>query len=96
MGAIQKYLQHTVSELEKTVLEKDRIIVVQAKRIALFEEFVRLHKIRKYAASSEKSPDQHELCDAAEEMLAASEDEVASAESSTSSSTSSRPKHRRW
>jgi transposase len=85
MGATQKHLQQTVSELEKAVLEKDRIIAVQAQRIALFEEFVRLQKIRTYAAKSEKSPDQNELfneaelCDAAEEMLAASEDEVTNA-----------------
>ncbi len=55
------------------------IIAEQAKRIAALEEYVLLEKIRKYAASSEKSPDQREmfneaeLADAAETLLAESE-----------------------
>lgn len=50
------------------------IILQQEKRIALLEEIVRLEKLRKYGASSEKSPDQQdmfneaELVDAAEQL----------------------------
>ena len=42
------------------------IIAEQAKRIAALEEYVMLEKIRKYAASSEKSPDQREMFNEAE------------------------------
>ena len=68
------------------------IIAEQAKRIAALEEYVLLEKIRKYGASSEKSPDQREmfneaeLADAAEAMLAESEQAKAPAQSAGSPS----------
>ena len=63
------------------------IIAEQARRIAALEEYVLLEKIRKYGASSEKSPDQKEmfneaeLADTAETMLAESEQAKTQAQS---------------
>lgn len=54
MSAPEENLQNTVIQLEKTLSEKDRIIHEQARRIALLEEYLRLEKLRKFAARSEK------------------------------------------
>ena len=45
---------------------KDHIISEQEKRIALIEEYLRLARIRRFGASSEKIPDQGDLFDEAE------------------------------
>jgi len=78
MSALKKHVAITVVELEKSLSEKDLIIATQAKRIAILEEYVALDKFKKYGASSEKFPDQHEMFNeveltvVAEEMLAES------------------------
>lgn len=79
MSAAQNNLQKTVSELEAELSSKDRVIADLAKRVELLEEYLRLERLRKYAARSEKSPDQTELfnqaelVDAAEAVLAEQE-----------------------
>jgi len=61
----------TVKKQQHTPLPDDPkalkiIIAEQARRIAALEEYVLLDKIRKYGASSEKSPDQREMFNEAE------------------------------
>ena len=53
--------------------EKDKVILRQAKRIALLEEYVALNKFRKYGASTEKSPDQQEMFNEVELKVVAEE-----------------------
>jgi len=66
---------HRISHQEKSLAEKEKIIDQKNRLIAAFEEYVRLHKAKKFGASSEKSPDQREmfneaeLSDFAEDML---------------------------
>ena len=63
-----------MSALKKQVIESlpddpgalKLIIARQATRIAALEEYVALEKLKKYAASSEKSPDQQEMFNEAE------------------------------
>jgi transposase len=71
MSAAQNNLQKTVSELEAALSSKDRVIAELAKRVELLEEYLRLERLRKYAARSEKSPDQTELFNQAELVDAA-------------------------
>lgn len=56
-------------------LKLKEIIHHQQHRINQLEEFIRLQKHRQFGASSEKSPDQGELFDEAEELIQADEDE---------------------
>lgn len=48
------------------ITSKDSIITSKEQRITLLEEFVRLHKLKTFTASSEKSVDQHEMFNEAE------------------------------
>jgi len=73
MRALKKHVSITVSELEKSLSEKDLIIAAQAKRITILEEYVALDKCKKYGASSEKSPDQQEMFNEAELTVVAEE-----------------------
>ncbi len=73
MRALKKHVSITVSELEKSLSEKDLIIATQAKRIAMLEEYVALDKCKKYGASSEKSADQQEMFNEVELTVAAEE-----------------------
>ena len=59
-----------------------KIIAEMAVRITALEEYVRLSKIKKYAASSEKSADQHELFNEAE-LTVIAEDAIAEDEQQT-------------
>ncbi|MEE8057883.1 MAG: IS66 family transposase [Pseudomonadales bacterium] len=75
-----KALQKALSEKEKALLEKDKIITGKdlliarkEQRILTLEEFVRLHKLHRFGASSEKSPDQHEMFNEAELSVVAEE-----------------------
>jgi transposase len=73
MSAQEKNVSITIARLEKTLSEKDKVIATQAKRIAALEEYVALAKRQKFAASSEKSPDQQEMFNEAELMVVAEE-----------------------
>lgn len=61
MSALKKQSPETVSVLQKALSDKDLIIAKMALRIAILEEYVMLDKVRKYGASSEKSPGQSEM-----------------------------------
>jgi len=83
MSATKEQYSNTVLELEKALSEKDQIIAQMATRIAALEEYMAGEKLKKFGASSEKSPDQQEmfneaeLVEVAEEFLAESEREKA-------------------
>ena len=66
-----KSLKRIIVEKEKTLVEKDNLIALKERRIATLEEFVRLHKLKRFGASSEKSPDQQEMFNEAELSVAA-------------------------
>ncbi|HHJ18828.1 MAG TPA: IS66 family transposase, partial [Gammaproteobacteria bacterium] len=57
-----------LSEKEGIIEQKSLVISEQKKRIALLEECLRLEKIRRYGASSEKNPGQGELFNEAEQL----------------------------
>ncbi len=66
MSALKNPSTETVSTLQKALSDKDLIIAMMALRIATLEEYVMLDKIKKFGASSEKSPDQGEMFNEAE------------------------------
>jgi len=68
-----KTLPDDVEALKIIIAEKDNIITLKEQRISTLEEFVRLHKLKKFAASSEKSIDQHEMFNEAELSVVAEE-----------------------
>jgi len=55
-----------LTEKDSTLTKKDQIIAVKEQRIATLEEFVRLQKLKRFGASSEKSPAQQEMFNEAE------------------------------
>jgi transposase len=61
------------------IVKKSHVISEQKKRIALLEEYLRLEKSRHYGSSSEKSPNQGELFNEAEQLV----DEIEPAETET-------------
>lgn len=85
MSAAPNTLPTDPSVLQKMLAERDAVITRQANRIATLEESLRLQKLKKFGASSEKSPDQQEMFNEAElsavveEYLAESEAEQAQA-----------------
>jgi len=71
-------LPNDVEALKKLVIEQQQSIVKQQQtiehkdqRIAVLEEFIRLEKLRRFAARSEKAPRQQELFNEAELSVAA-------------------------
>ena len=74
MSAAKPQPKNTVEALQKALAEKEQIIADKDRRIALLEEFVRLEKLRRFAASSEKAfIPQQELFNEAELVVAAEE-----------------------
>lgn len=71
MSAAKKSDAQIIEQLQKALVEKDSALIEKDKRIALLEEYVRLHKLKRFGASSEKSPDQQELFNEAELSVAA-------------------------
>ena len=59
-------LKLIIADYQKSLIEKDNIILLKEQRITVLEEFVRLHKQKKFGTSSEKSPDQQEMFNEAE------------------------------
>ena len=64
MSAVENTIPFT--EHQARLSEKDGLIAELSKRVALLEEMVRLHKQKRFGASSEKSPDQQEMFNEAE------------------------------
>ena len=62
----QKGLPDDVEALKQIIADQQTILVKKDKRIQLLEEFVQLQKLKKFAASSEKSADQREMFNEAE------------------------------
>ena len=65
-------LEKLIGELtlkDDLIEKKSHVISEQKKRIALLEEYLRLEKCRHYGASSEKSPNQEELFNEAEQLV---------------------------
>lgn len=88
---IPDVLPDDVDSLKKIISDQDKLLVHKEQRITLLEEFVRLHKLKTFTASSEKYVDQHdmfneaELSVVAEEVLAEQESEREAQSSNTSS-----------
>jgi len=59
-------LPDDVEALKKLIAEQQRFLEHKDKRIHVLEELVKLHKLKKFGASSEKSPDQEEMFNEAE------------------------------
>ncbi len=101
MRALKKHELSTVAKLEEALSKKDNIIVQQAKRIALLEEYVALAKLKKFGVSTEKSPDQQEMFNeveltvAAEAMLATQKDNTARPTDASQTAQPSRPGRKR-
>jgi transposase len=70
MSALKK---QSTSSLPDDPIALKIIIATQAKRIAALEEYVALNRLKRYGASSEKSPDQHEMFNEAELLVVAEE-----------------------
>ena len=69
-------LEKLIGELtlkDDLIEKKSHVISEQKKRIALLEEYLRLEKCRHYGASSEKSSDQEELFNEAEQLVGEAE-----------------------
>lgn len=88
----------TLSTLEQSLSEKDQVIakqqqalLEQARRIAVLEESLRLHKLKKFGASSEKSPNQQEMFNEAE-LTAEAEDYLTESEAKAESADAKTPK----
>ena len=62
-----------IAEQEALIAKQNALIEAQEKRISLLEEIVRFEKLKKYGASSEKSPDQHDMFNEAELVEAANQ-----------------------
>lgn len=71
MSALKKPSPETVSILQKALSDKDLIIAKMALRIATLEEYVLLDKIKKFGASSERSPGQGEMFNESELTMVA-------------------------
>jgi len=66
MSALVKKPNPSIKDLQKALSDRDLIIAHQARLIKAMEETIRLQKMRKFGASSEKSASQHELFNEAE------------------------------
>ncbi len=98
---IQKILPDNVAALKKIIADqaniivsKNSIITLKEQRITILEEFVRLHKLKTFAASTEKSINQHEMFNEAELSVVA-EDVLAEQEAereATSNTAAAKPK----
>lgn len=62
-----------IKETEKALAQKDKVLENKDRIIKAMEEAIRLHKLRRFGASSEKSVDQHELFNEAELAVVAEE-----------------------
>lgn len=75
MNAAEYTLPSEPEKLKEIIIQKDALLAEKEQRIAILEELVRLHNLKRFGASSEKSPDQQEmfneaeLTDAAEKAL---------------------------
>ena len=58
---------------DSVIAQKERVISNKAQRITILEEFVRLHKLKTFTASTEKSVGQQEMFNEAELSVAAEE-----------------------
>jgi len=77
---ISKVLPDDVAALKKIIADqadiissKDSVITLKEQRISILEEFVRLHKLKTFTASTEKSLNQHEMFNEAELSVVAEE-----------------------
>jgi len=66
MSALVKKLNPSIKDLQKALSDKELIITRQARLIKAMEDNIRLQKLRKFGASSEKSASQTELFNEAE------------------------------
>ncbi|GAB4352135.1 MAG: IS66 family transposase [Methylohalobius crimeensis] len=66
-------LKQLVLDQQQALVQKEQTIVNREQRIAVLEEFIRLEKLRRFAARSEKAPSQQELFNEAELSVAAEE-----------------------
>lgn len=66
-------LKRIIADQASALAEKDHLLSLKAQRIAILEEFVRLHKLKNFCASSEKSPSQQEMFNEAELSVVAEE-----------------------
>ena len=66
-------LRSLLSERDRTIAQKNRVVEAKDRIIKAMEETLRLHKLRRFGASSEKSADQHELFNEAELAVVAEE-----------------------
>jgi transposase len=75
MNATKKTLPEDIEILKRMIADRDQRLLEKDQRIAALEEFIRLQKLERFSAKSEKSADQvemfneAELCDAAEQAL---------------------------
>jgi len=68
-------LSNDPSKLQEIIGKRDKTIYHQEQRINQLEELIRLQKHRQFGASSEKSSDQGELFDEAEDLIYTDENE---------------------
>ena len=66
-------LPDDVEALKAIIANQDNIIALKQQRILQLEEFLLLSRAKKFGASTEKSPDQHEMFNEAELSVAAEE-----------------------
>ncbi len=66
-------LKKIITDQRRIITRKDSIITFKEQRITILEEFVRLHKLKTFTASTEKSIDQQEMFNEAELSVAAEE-----------------------
>jgi transposase len=66
MSAAKNTLPSDPEKLREMILQQEILLSEKDRRIAMLEEIVRLEKLKKYGASSEKSPDQHDMFNEAE------------------------------
>jgi transposase len=65
--------QNALAQRDKILAHKDKVLENKDRIIKAMEEVLRLHKLRRFGASSEKSVDQHELFNEAELAVVAEE-----------------------
>lgn len=66
-------LRSLLSERDRIIEQKDKVLENKDRIIKAMEEAIRLHKLRRFGTSSEKSVDQHELFNEAELAVVAEE-----------------------
>ena len=62
-----------IASKDNLITRKNNIITHKEQRITILEEFVRLHKLKTFTASTEKTINQHEMFNEAELSVAAEE-----------------------